>query len=261
MEQAERPRLDMALYDAAILDMDGVITRSAGTHMAAWKKMFDDYLRERAGRLGEQFAPFTDEEYYQYVDGKPRYDGTQSFLESRGINLPFGGPDDPPGKETVCGLANRKNDYFRDHLKKYGVESYPATRDFVEQLEAGGKRVAAISSSRNAKAVLEAAGVLGLFHVIVDGVDATGLHLKGKPAPDIFLEAARRIGVSPGRAIVIEDAVAGVEAGKTGGFGLVIGINRSGKNEQLKNYADLVVSDLSEIGIDSGEGNEDDPGK
>jgi trehalose 6-phosphate phosphatase len=246
LEKPEKVRIDLDKYEAVILDLDGVITRSARVHAASWKRMFDDYLRERAGG-GKKFVPFSDEDYYRYVDGKPRYEGTRSFLESRGISLPYGSPDDPPGKETICGLGNRKNRYFLEYLKKNGVESYQSTKDFIKDLKTRNKRVALISSSRNAKAVLEAAGASNLFHVVVDGVVAAELHLKGKPEPDIFLEAAKRLGVSPQHAIVIEDALSGVEAGKAGGFGLVIGINRSGQNTELKDHgADIVVSDLSE---------------
>jgi trehalose 6-phosphate phosphatase len=235
-------------YEAAILDMDGVITRSAGAHMAAWRRMFNEYLKTRAGRRGEQYLPFTDADYYRYVDGKPRYEGARSFLESRGIILPTCSPEDPPDRETICGLGNLKNRYFLEHLKNNGVESYPSTLAFVRDLNAGNKSVAAISSSRNAKAVLVAAGVRDLFPVVVDGVDAAARHLKGKPEPDIFLEAARQLSVSPGRTIVVEDALAGVAAGKAGGFALVIGINRTGNNTELGDHgADIVVGDLSEI--------------
>jgi trehalose 6-phosphate phosphatase len=242
-------KIDLNRYQAVILDMDGVITRSARAHAASWKRMFDEYLQQRARRGGSEYKPFDDkEDYYRYVDGKPRYEGAQSFLESRGISLTYGSPDDPPDRETVCGLGNRKNRYFREYLSSHGVESYQSTVSFVKEMKQKRKRVAVISSSENAKAVLKAAGVLGLFHVIVDGVDSARLNLKGKPEPDIFLEAARRLKVSPGNAIVIEDALSGVEAGKAGGFALVIGIDRSGQNTGLRSHgADIVVSDLSEI--------------
>jgi trehalose 6-phosphate phosphatase len=242
-------KIDLNRYQAVILDMDGVITRSARAHAAAWKRMFDEYLQQRARREGNEYKPFDDkEDYYRYVDGKPRYEGAQSFLESRGISLAYGSPDDSPDRETVCGLGNRKNRYFLEYLSSHGVESYQSTVSFVKEIKQKRKRVAVISSSENAKAVLKAAGVLGLFHVIVDGVDSARLNLKGKPEPDIFLEAARRLKVSPGSAIVIEDALSGVEAGKAGGFALVIGIDRSGQNTGLKSHgADIVVSDLSEI--------------
>lgn len=250
MTKSKGIRLDLDKYQAVILDMDGVITRSARAHAAAWKRMFDEYLEKRAAREGKQYAPFDDEEeYYRYVDGKPRYEGARSFLESRQISVPYGGPDDPPGEETVCGLGNRKNQYFLEHLKKHGVESYRSTKEFVKAMKARNKRVAVISSSRNAKAVLEAAGVRRLFNVVVDGADAAKHDLKGKPEPDIFLEAARRLKVNPENAVVIEDAQAGVGAGKAGGFALVIGVDRSGQNTELKSHgADVVVNDLSEIG-------------
>lgn len=209
--------------------------------------MFDEYLRGKKGEGSHE--PFdAEKDYYRYVDGKPRYEGVNSFLEARGIILPFGRPDDEPDKETVCGLGNRKNKYFLDFITEHGVKPYRSTIDFVNRLESKNVRIAAISASRNAKAVLKAAGVDDLFNVVVDGVDAAMRRLKGKPAPDIFLEAATRLEVEPERAMVIEDARAGVEAGKAGGFALVIGINRSGQNTQLKNRgADIVVSDLSEV--------------
>ncbi len=248
MEQGEKRSVDPARYRAAILDMDGVITRSARTHLGAWKRLFDDYLRERSERTGEEFHPFTEGDYYRYVDGKPRYEGAQSFLQSRGINLPFGEIGDAPERETVSGLGNRKNRYFLSHLKEHGVESYQSTQEFIQWFKACGGLVAAISSSRNARAVLDAAGVTGIFDTIVDGVDSARLKLKGKPHPDIFLEAARQLGVEPADAVVFEDAIAGVEAGKTGGFGLVVGVDRQGNNTGLKEGgADIVIRDLSEL--------------
>ena len=245
--------VNIGRYEAAILDMDGVITRTARAHAAAWKKMFDDYLAERSEGERKEYLPFDDrEDYYRYVDGKPRYDGVKSFLESRGIHIPVGKSSDPPDVETVCGLGNRKNGYFLKHIQEKGVEVYESTTDFVERMKSSDKRVAVISSSRNARAVLEAAGVIELFPVIVDGMDMWELNINGKPAPDIFLEAAGRLNVVPDTAMVIEDAQSGVEAGKAGGFGLVIGIDRSGSNKGLRSSgADIVVSDLSEIKIRS----------
>jgi beta-phosphoglucomutase family hydrolase len=247
--------LDLTRYTAVIFDMDGVITRSARTHAKAWKMMFDEYLQERAGRTGEKFVPFDDEkEYLLYVDGKPRYKGVQSFLESRGIKIPYGSPSDPPEKETICGLGNRKNKFFLDWVQKHGVESYESTIKFIKHLKERKLQVAVVTSSKNSKVVLRGAHVLNLFPVVVDGVEAAILNLKGKPAPDMFQEAVRRLNVKPENAVVIEDAISGVEAGKAGGFGLVIGVNR-GDNPELKNHgADIVVNDLSEI--QNGNGNE-----
>ncbi|MFW6056544.1 MAG: HAD family hydrolase [Chloroflexota bacterium] len=248
MEDSGKRSIDPARYRAAILDMDGVITRSARTHLGAWKQLFDDYLRERCERTGEEFHPFTEEDYYRYVDGKPRYEGAESFLQSRGINLPFGGIEDPPEQETVSGLGNRKNRYFLSHLKEHGVDAYESTKGFILRFKRTGGLVAAISSSRNARAVLDAAGVTDLFDAIVDGVDSARLSLKGKPYPDIFLEATRQLGVRPAESVVVEDAIAGVEAGKAGGFGLVIGVDRQGNNVGLKEGgADIVVRDLSDL--------------
>ncbi len=235
-------------HEGLILDMDGVVTRSAKAHRHAWKRMFDDFLKTRDARPGEDRSAFSETDYYRYVDGKPRYDGTESFLRSRGISLPYGDPSDPPEKESVCGLGNRKNRCFREYLEKNGVESYSSTAEFIRKFRKSGKPVACISSSRNAKAVLRSAGVSDLFDTVVDGVDAAEEGFKGKPAPDIFLTAAKRLGVAPAKTIVVEDALSGVEAGKAGGFGLVIGVNRGGQEEELRNRgAHIVVEDLSMI--------------
>jgi trehalose 6-phosphate phosphatase len=241
--------IDLDQYDAAIFDMDGVITNSARAHAAAWKKMFDEYLQELNKKGIHDHEPFDPEDdYYRYVDGKPRYEGTKSFLESRQITLPHGSPDDLPDKETVCGLGNRKNKYFMEHLEKYGVEYYQGAVDLVNKVQNNGIKVAVISSSRNAKKVLDAAGVRSLFPVIIDGVYMAENGLKGKPSPDIFLEAAKRLNISPDRAMVFEDAVSGIKAAKAGGFALVVGIDRTGKNRDLKKSgADMIVRDLSEI--------------
>lgn len=252
MTDVETKRVIRAAFDAFIFDMDGVVTDSARTHAMAWKQMFDEFLADRSKEDGKQYEPFDDhDDYLRYVDGKQRYDGARSFLESRGISLPFGSPGDPPEAKTVCGLANRKNGYFLRKLKTDGVESYPSTVEMIRELKMGDVRVAVISASRNARAVLDASGVRGLFDAEVDGVDVEKQGLKGKPEPDIFLEAADRLKVSPERAAVVEDALAGVEAGKAGGFALVIGVDREGQGEQLKrNGADLVVGDLAEISLD-----------
>ncbi|MDP9023357.1 MAG: trehalose-phosphatase [Actinomycetota bacterium] len=236
--------------DAVIFDMDGVVTESTGLHIAAWKRTFDAHLREVAERRGEPFEPFTDEDYLRDVDGKPRYDGVASFLESRNIQLPYGDPDDPPERETVCGIGNRKNRVFLDLLEEHGAERYDSTVELIRELQRAGVRAAVISSSRNATQVLDSAGVRELFEVQVDGTDAMQLGLAGKPDPAIFLEAARRLGVEPGRAAVVEDAQAGVEAGRRGGFALVIGVNRGDQRAELKAHgADVVVDDLQEVGV------------
>ncbi len=241
--------------DAVIFDMDGVITSSAQAHAAAWKKTFDEYLRKRSLASREEYEPFDiGRDYLRHVDGKPRYEGAASFLESRGISLPFGSPDDPPGKESVCGLGNRKNRHFLEHLKKYGAQPYQSTIDFVQRMKANGILVAVISASRNARAVMEAAGVTGLFDAAVDGVDSSRLGLKGKPAPDIFLEAVARLKVNPERAAVVEDALAGVEAGKAGNFALVIGIDRGDQGDEMRKLgADIVVKDLADLPREGGD--------
>ena len=238
--------------DAVIFDTDGVITQTAGTHAKAWKRMFDAFLRDRSRREGVPFLPFDpDTDYRLYLDGKQRYDGVQSFLGSRGISLPFGGMDDPPDRNTVCGLGNRKNDYFLDELSNHGVKAYETSLEFIRVLRARGVRTAIISASRNCAQVLEAAGVGNIFDAKVDGIDAEKLGLAGKPDPAIFIEAARRLGVQPSHAAVIEDAIAGVEAGRRGGFGLVVGVDRTGHGDQLgEKGADLVVQDLAEISLD-----------
>ncbi len=239
-------------YDAFIFDMDGVLTRTARVHAAAWKELFDEYRKRTAGTW-QPFDP--DEDYRRYVDGKPRYDGIRSFLASRGIEIPFGTPEDDREKETICGLGNRKNAFFREHLKKQGVETYGPAIDLVRKLRTAGFGTAVISASRNCERVLREAGLLDLFDVRVDGVASEKLGLKGKPDPDIFLEAARRLGTDPGRSVVVEDALAGVEAGRKGHFGSVIAVDRTGHPESLRDAgADLVVADLSEIAVAGKEG-------
>lgn len=241
-------RLD---YEAVLFDLDGVVTRTAKVHAKAWKRLFDTYLENRARREGDKFEPFSvDSDYTRYVDGKPRYDGVESFLESRGIELPRGTPDDPPSEETICGLGNRKNELFTDVLERDGVETYQSTVDLINDLRARTFKTAIISSSKNCSRVLEQAGLSDLFDAKVDGRDAERLSLEGKPAPDIFLAAAHRLLVNPGMAVVVEDALAGVEAGKRGGFGFVIGVDRAEQSEKLlERGADVVVTDLSEVQI------------
>ena len=236
-------------FEAAIFDLDGVITRTALVHSHAWKKMFDDYLRKREIQHGEPFREFTQkDDYLPYVDGKPRYEGVKSFLESRGIHIPFGDPTDEVEMETVCGLGNRKNITFNEVLKREGVSVYESTVEFMKDLKKNGVRVGVASSSKNCEAVLEAAGLLPLIETRVDGVVSAELGLKGKPEPDIFTTAAANLGVKPHHAVVVEDATSGVAAGRAGNFGLVLGLAREeNKHELLIHGADIVVEDISEI--------------
>lgn len=242
-------RASLADCRGVIFDLDGVVTSTARVHARAWQKMFDQFLAQRRGGKGEDLRPFDlERDYPEHLDGKPRYQGAQSFLQSRGIDLPWGDAGDPPERETVCGLGNRKNRYFRRSLREEGVAPYSAAVELIRGLRERGAGVAVISASRNAEAVLEAAGVRGLFHQVVDGVETGRLGLAGKPAPDVFLEAARRLGVPPARAAVVEDALAGVEAGRAGGFGLVVGVDRSGRGRELAaRGADVVVESLAEL--------------
>lgn len=235
--------------NAFIFDMDGVITDTADIHAAAWKQMFDGFLKQHARDNDEDFRPFdTDSDYRQYVDGKARYDGVRSFLESRGIILAYGDPEDKPDQDTICGLGNRKNGYFLELLKKRAVKAFEPSIELINELKKNGVLVALISASRNAEEVLQAAGIDGLFNAKVDGVDMDNLQLKGKPDPAIFREAARRLGVKPEKAAVIEDSLAGVEAGYLGKFKLVIGVGRSDQSEELKaRGANVVVQDLSQL--------------
>ncbi|HXG26019.1 MAG TPA: beta-phosphoglucomutase family hydrolase, partial [Candidatus Binatia bacterium] len=235
--------------DAVIFDMDGVVTDTASVHARAWKQLFDAYLAERSRRSAEPFRPFDiDRDYREYVDGKPRYDGVRDFLRSRGILLPEGTPDDPPESETVRGLGNRKDGLFLAEVHENGVERYPGTVALVRSLREAGVKVAVISASRNLRRVLRASGLAELFPVQVDGVEAERLGLAGKPDPAVFLEAARRLGVDPSHAAVIEDALAGVEAGRRGGFRLVVGVDRTGHAEELRaRGADIVVRDPGEL--------------
>jgi len=238
-------------FEAVIFDLDGVVTKTATTHSRAWKKMFDHYLLERSKKYNEDFIEFTPDDYLTFVDGKPRYEGVNSFLESRNIELTFGTPDDNPELETVCGLGNRKNEAFNDVLTKEGVEVYPSTVKLLEQLKKDNIRIGVASSSKNAKSVLEAAGLMHFIETRVDGVVSAETGLKGKPEPDIFLTAAKNMGVDINKSIVVEDAVSGVQAGKNGNFGLVLGLAREDNNEALKAAgADIVINDLEEITLD-----------
>ncbi|KIH75842.1 trehalose 6-phosphatase [Geoalkalibacter ferrihydriticus] len=238
-------------FDAVIFDMDGVVTRTAHVHAAAWKKMFDAFLEGYAARTGSSFKPFdVAKEYTRYVDGKPRLDGVRDFLASRGIELPEGGPDDSPEQDTVYGLGERKNAFFNVQLEKKGAKRYDSTVELIHKLKKLGIKSAIISASRNARAVLKSAGVSELFDTRVDGLDAQELGIAGKPAPDVFLAAAEKLGVEPQRAVVVEDAQSGVEAGRAGGFGLVIGVDRADQADELARFAHVVVSDLAEVAVD-----------
>jgi beta-phosphoglucomutase family hydrolase len=234
---------------ACLFDLDGVLTQTAKVHAAAWKQMFDEYLRERAQRRGEPFVAFDAvHDYDEYVDGKPRYEGVRSFLASRAIELPQGTPDDPPQAETVDGLGNRKNVLVLELIHKHGVQPYEGSVRYVKAAIDAGLRRAVVSSSTNCRDVLHAAGIYDLFEEIVDGVVADRLRLNGKPAPDTFLAGARTLGAQPAEAVVFEDALAGVEAGRAGAFGFVVGVDRVGQAKALRAYgANLVVADLAEL--------------
>jgi beta-phosphoglucomutase family hydrolase len=237
--------------DSVIFDLDGVITKTALVHSAAWKKMFDEFLLGHAQRTHSEFVEFDHEkDYLPYVDGKPRYKGVESFLESRRIKLPFGDPEDEPEKETICGLGNRKNLAFNEVLDEKGVEVYSSTIELIHELKALGIRVGVASSSKNCEAVLERAGILHLFETRIDGVVSAEVGLKGKPEPDIFTTAADRLNARYDHSVVVEDAVSGVQAGAKGKFGLVLGIARENNHKELRiNGADVVVSDIGEIGL------------
>jgi beta-phosphoglucomutase family hydrolase len=244
-----KPAITRDQYDAVLLDLDGVITDTASVHAACWKQMFDEYLHKRAMQRGEAFRPFdlaTD--YRLYVDGKPRFDGVRDFLTSRGIQLPEGSPKDPPQADTVGGLGNRKNDLVNEIIEEKGVEPYQGSVKFIYQLRHQGFKIAVVTSSQNCAAVLRAAKLDAFFDMRVDGNTILAEHLAGKPAPDTFLMAAKLLGVEPSRAVVIEDALSGVEAGSNGNFGLVIGVARKGNADELRRHgAHLVVNDLGEL--------------
>ncbi len=232
-----------------LFDLDGVLTQTAKVHAAAWKQTFDEYLHKRADRGDEEFKEFDKvADYDEYVDGKPRYDGVQSFLQSRGIDLPWGDHDDPPDKETVCGIGNRKNELVLKLIREQGVEAYPGSVRYVNAVRDAGLHRAVVSSSANCKDVLVAAGIEDLFEVRIDGIVADQQHLKGKPAPDTFLAAAKALNVPAAQATVFEDALAGVQAGHAGKFGYVVGVDRVGQADALAAHgADVVVKDLAEL--------------
>ena len=232
-----------------LFDLDGVLTQTAKVHDAAWKEMFDAFLRDWSRRSGQPFVPFDPvADYDEYVDGKPRADGTRSFLQSRGITLPEGNEDDPPEAETVYGLGNRKNEILLRRIRQDGVEPYQGSVRYVRAVRDAGLHRAVVSSSANAHDVLVAAGIDDLFEERIDGVVAEQQHLHGKPAPDTFLAGARALGLPPTACTVFEDALAGVAAGRAGGFGFVVGVDRVGQADALKTHgADVVVTDLAQL--------------
>jgi len=240
----------MYYFETVVFDLDGVITKTALVHQEAWKKAFDEYLKVVSERENKPFVEFTYKDYLDYVDGKPRYDGVKSFLESRNINIEWGDPSDDPGKETVCGIGNKKNGLFVELLKSKGTQVYPSTIEFIRKLKEEGMKIGVASSSKNCKYILDSAGIPHLFETRVDGVVSSKLKLKGKPEGDIFVLAAHNLNSLPSRSIVVEDAASGVEAGRNGGFGLVIGVARKDNSlDLLRHYADIVVDDLSSIDI------------
>jgi trehalose 6-phosphate phosphatase len=245
------PVLDREHFDAVLFDLDGVLTPTATLHFRAWRELFDGWLSAQAS--GRDFEPFTEEDYLRFVDGRPRLDGIRSFLQSRGLQLPEGTPDDLPDAQTLWGLGKRKNALLGEELRRRGVEAYPDALRLLQRLRSAGFLLAMVTSSRNAAKILELAGLQDAFEVRVDGNLRARLELPGKPAPDTFLEAARRLGVSPERAVVLEDAESGVEAGRRGRFGLVIGVRRSGQEGSLlRAGADVEVEDLGRVTVRHG---------
>jgi beta-phosphoglucomutase family hydrolase len=233
---------------ACLFDLDGVITKTAKVHAKAWAEMFDDFLERRAKESGEEFRPFTDDDYERYVDGLPRLEGVRSFLQSRGIELPEGSSGDAADELTMQGLGTRKNDLVLELIRRDGVEAFEGSVRYLEAVRKEGLRTAVVSSSTNCKDVLEAAGIEDFFEVRVDGVVAEEEGLAGKPAPDTFLAGAAKLGVEAAQAAVFEDALAGVDAGRAGDFGLVVGVDRGDEADELREHgADVVVKDLAEL--------------
>jgi beta-phosphoglucomutase family hydrolase len=249
MRQSKSKLINRDQYDSVLFDMDGVITDTASLHAACWKQLFDEFLEKRAKLQSEEFCPFdivTD--YRLHVDGKPRFEGVRDFLKSRGIELPEGNAEDPVDVETVCGLGNRKNELVNDAIATKGVQAYNGSVQFIHLLHRNGYKLAVVTSSQNCASILKAVKLDKFFEVRVDGNTIHAQRLKGKPAPDTFLLAARLLGAEPTRTVVIEDAISGIQAGSAGKFGLVIGIARSGDADVLKRHgAHLVVRDLDEL--------------
>ena len=236
-------------FDAVLFDLDGVITDSAKIHAACWKFTFDTFLKRHANETGGEFVPFDiDTDYLLYVDGKPRYEGVRDFLASRNIELPEGTHDSPAHEQSICGIGNRKNELVNIAIQSNGVDFYDSSLEFVENIIKSGIKTAIVSSSQNCETILSSADILHLFPVRIDGRVALQMELQGKPSPDTFLEATSKLGVKPERAVVIEDAISGVQAAKNGNFGLIIGVARKeNADELIENGADIVVSDLGEF--------------
>lgn len=234
-------------FDAVLFDLDGVLTKTAAVHARAWQQMFDEFLKARAEREHEKFTPFQQPgDYTAYLDGEPRYDGVRHFLASRHITLPDGSPDDPPTATTVCGLGNRKDELVKKELATNGVEVYEGSVQLLRAVRKAGMKTAVVSSSKNCKSVIEAAGIAHDFDARVDGYAVEEGGMAGKPAPDTYLAAAKQLGADPARAVVLEDALAGVESGRNGHFGLVVGVDRADQAEALRDHgADIVVTDLA----------------
>ncbi len=234
---------DLTTYDAVLFDLDGVLTPTAEVHMHAWQVMFDELFAQW------NIAPsYTEKDYFTYLDGKKRYDGVASLLRSRDVEIPWGDPSDPPSADTVCGVGNRKNAVFEKVLREDGIEPYPGSVGLLDLLQAAGVPIAVVSSSKNADEVLTVAGLRERFPVVMDGVVAERENLPSKPAPDVFVEAARMVGVDPARSVAVEDAHSGVQSAAAGGFGLVVGVDRgAGADELYASGADIVVDDLAEF--------------
>ncbi|MGB3769163.1 MAG: beta-phosphoglucomutase family hydrolase [Phormidesmis sp.] len=241
--------LPLNQFEAMLFDLDGVLTPTAKIHAACWKRVFDEFLKSRTEATGEPFVPFElPQDYLRYVDGKPRYPGVESFLASRNIQLPYGDPKEAPNQDTVCGIGNGKDSYFVTVLNEDGIEAFPGAIALVQNLRDQGIKTAVVSSSRNCKEVLKVAKITHLFDTIMDGRVAETLHLPGKPAPDTFLRAVADLSVAPDKAVVFEDAIVGVQAGKQGQFGWVVGVAEpEGAQALLDNGANIVVADLGEL--------------
>ncbi|QEW03918.1 beta-phosphoglucomutase family hydrolase [Microbacterium lushaniae] len=232
---------DLTAYDAVLFDLDGVLTPTAEVHMHAWRTMFEELFAQ-----WDIQPPYTDRDYFEYLDGKKRYDGVASLLRSRDVEVPWGDPADPPTADTVCGIGNRKNLVFAAVLRSEGIAAYPGSMRLVDKLQAAGVPIAVVSSSKNAQEVLEAAGIRDRFDVVMDGVVAERDHLRSKPAPDVFVEAARMLGVDPARSVAVEDALSGVQSAAAGGFAVVVGVDRGVGGEDLARAgATVVVDDLA----------------